>query len=58
VALPHLKKALVSGEAFPPRCATGWPSAASQAYQCYATADVGLIAYETARARAWWSTKA
>ena len=29
-------------------CATGWPSAASQAYQCYATADVGLIAYETA----------
>ncbi len=43
-----LRKALVSGEAFP-------PSAADQlerdfgiaAYQCYATADVGLIAYET-----------
>ena len=29
------------------RCATRWPSAASSVMQSYATADLGLIAYET-----------
>jgi phenylacetate-CoA ligase len=47
--LPSVTKA-IGGLARPvrPRCATGWPTAASAAYQRYATADVGLIAYETA----------
>jgi phenylacetate-CoA ligase len=45
--MPSLKKALVSARPFRPACATGSPSAASDIYQCYATADLGLIAYET-----------
>lgn len=48
VALPFLKKALVSGEAFP-RSLRDWLSEHGiAAYQCYATADIGLIAYEIA----------
>ena len=47
VALPSVKKALVSGEAFPPSLRDWFAARAIQAYQCYATADVGLIAYET-----------
>jgi phenylacetate-CoA ligase len=50
VALPALKKALVSGEAFPPALRDWLRARGLEAYQCYATADVGLIAYET-RAR-------
>jgi phenylacetate-CoA ligase len=46
--LPSLKKALVSGEAFPPSLRDWFIERGIQAYQCYATADVGLIAYETA----------
>jgi phenylacetate-CoA ligase len=48
VALPHLKKALVSGEAFPPSLRDWLLERGVEGYQCYATADVGLIAYETA----------
>jgi len=41
-------KALVSGEAFPPSLRDWLTERGVQGYQCYATADVGLIAYETA----------
>ena len=47
VALPSVKKALVSGEAFPPSLRDWMTEGGVNAYQCYATADVGLIAYET-----------
>ena len=47
VALPSLTKALVSGEAFPPSLRDWLAERGVQGYQCYATADVGLIAYET-----------
>ena len=47
IALPSLKKALVSGEAFPPSLRDWLQVRGISAYQCYATADVGLIAYET-----------
>jgi len=48
VALPSLTKALVSGEAFPPSLRDWLSEHGIAAYQCYATADIGLIAYETA----------
>jgi len=41
-------KALVSGEAFPPSLRDWLAERGVQGYQCYATADIGLIAYETA----------
>ncbi len=47
VALPSLKKALVSGEAFPPSLRDWLAERSITAYQAYATADVGTIAYET-----------
>jgi len=47
VPLPSVKKALVSGEAFPPSLRDWLSAKGVDAYQCYATADVGLIAYET-----------
>ena len=47
VALPSVKKALVSGEAFPPSLRDWMLERGVNAFQCYATADVGLIAYET-----------
>jgi len=47
-ALPSLKKALVSGEAFPPSLRDWLRERGVEGYQAYATADVGLIAYETA----------
>jgi phenylacetate-CoA ligase len=47
IALPSLTKALVSGEAFPPSLRDWLGEHGIQGYQCYATADVGLIAYET-----------
>ena len=40
-------KALVSGEACPPSLRDWFSAHGVAAYQCYATADVGLIAYET-----------
>ncbi|WP_157268493.1 phenylacetate--CoA ligase family protein [Azohydromonas aeria] len=48
VALPQLTKALVSGEACPPSLQAWFAARGVQAFQCYATADLGLIAYETA----------
>jgi phenylacetate-CoA ligase len=42
-----MSKALVSGEAFPKSVAAWLQERGVNAYQCYATADVGLIAYET-----------
>lgn len=47
VALPSLTKALVSGEAFPPSLQQWMQERGVDGYQCYATADLGLIAYET-----------
>ena len=46
VGLPSLTKALVSGEAFPPALRDWLAERGVAAYQCYATADIGLIAYE------------
>ncbi|MEW6703496.1 MAG: AMP-binding protein [Pseudomonadota bacterium] len=47
IALPSVTKALVSGEAFPPTLRQWLQQRGIEGYQCYATADVGLIAYET-----------
>ncbi|MEJ8811617.1 AMP-binding protein [Variovorax ureilyticus] len=47
VALPSLTKALVSGEAFPPSLRDWIAERGVTGMQCYATADLGLIAYET-----------
>jgi phenylacetate-CoA ligase len=47
VALPSVTKALVSGEAFPPSLRDWLAERGIAAYQCYASADLGLIAYET-----------
>ena len=48
VSLPSVTKALVTGEACPPSLRDWLAARGIAAYQCYATADVGLIAYETA----------
>ncbi|MEJ7686625.1 MAG: AMP-binding protein [Variovorax sp.] len=48
VALPSLTKALVSGEAFPPSLRDWIAARGVTGAQCYATADLGLVAYETA----------
>ena len=48
LALPSLKKALVSGEAFPPSLRDWLLERGVAGYQAYATADVGLVAFETA----------
>ena len=42
-----IHKAVVSGEAFPPSLRDWLAERGITAYQCYATADAGLIAYET-----------
>lgn len=47
VALPTVSRALVSGEAFPPSLRDWLAERGIAAYQCYASADLGLIAYET-----------
>ncbi len=47
VPLPSLTKALVSAEAFPPSLRDWLQERGIQGYQCFATADLGLIAYET-----------
>ncbi|MEY8876361.1 MAG: phenylacetate--CoA ligase family protein [Leptothrix sp. (in: b-proteobacteria)] len=46
-SLAPLNKALVSGEAFPPSLRDWLIERGIQGYQCYATADLGLVAYET-----------
>ncbi|PLX99485.1 MAG: AMP-dependent synthetase [Desulfuromonas sp.] len=45
--LGSLQKALVSGEYFSPELRVAFDSRGIFARQCYATADLGLIAYET-----------
>ena len=47
LALPSLKKALLSGEAFTPSLRDWLLARGVAGYQAYATADVGVIAYET-----------
>jgi phenylacetate-CoA ligase len=47
IALASLTKALVSGEAFPPSLRDWMAERGVAGMQCYATADLGLIAYET-----------
>ncbi len=47
LALPSLRRALVSGEAFPPSLREWLSERGVTAFQCYASADLGLIAYET-----------
>ena len=42
-----IKKGLVGGEAFPPSLRDWFTERGMNIYQCYATADLGLIAYET-----------
>jgi len=48
VPLPSLKKAMFGGEAFPPSLRDWFAQRGIAGYQCYATADLGSIAYETA----------
>jgi len=45
--IASMNKALVSGEACPPSLVQWFAARGMQALQCYATADLGLIAYET-----------
>ncbi|MDP1656439.1 MAG: AMP-binding protein [Hylemonella sp.] len=45
--IDSITKALLGGEAFPPSLRDWLIERGIQAYQCYATADLGLIAYET-----------
>ncbi len=45
--LSSLKKALVSGEYLPPPLRDSWLDRGIDCLQCYATADIGLIAYES-----------
>lgn len=45
---PAFTKAFVSGEAFPASLAEAFAARGIAAFQAYATADIGLIAYETA----------
>ena len=47
VGVSSLKKALVGGEAFPPSLRDWLGGRGVAAYQSYATADLGLVAYET-----------
>ena len=47
VALPSLTKAMFGGEAFPPSLRDWFTAHGIAGYQCYATADLGSIAYET-----------
>jgi phenylacetate-CoA ligase len=47
LSLPGVSKALLGGEAFPPSLRDWFQARGIEAYQCYATADLGLIAYET-----------
>ena len=48
IALPQLRKASVGGEAFPAALRDLLRARGIEAYQSYGTADLGLIAYETA----------
>jgi len=45
--ISSIAKALVSGEALPPALRDGFSDRGLRVQQCYATADLGLIAYES-----------
>lgn len=45
--ISSLEKALVSGEALPPSLRDGFSKRGINVLQCYATADLGVIAYES-----------
>ncbi len=45
--ISSMRKGLVGGEAFPPSLRDWFTQRGMAVYQCYATADLGLIAYET-----------
>ncbi|NLY63937.1 MAG: phenylacetate--CoA ligase [Alcaligenaceae bacterium] len=47
VTLPSIKRALFSGEAFPPSLQKWFADRGIEGFQAYGTADLGLIAYET-----------
>jgi phenylacetate-CoA ligase len=47
VTIPSVTKAMFGGEAFPPSLREWFSAQGVDGYQCYATADLGLIAYET-----------
>jgi phenylacetate-CoA ligase len=47
VSLPSVTKAMFGGEAYPPSLRDWFLAHGVHGYQCYATADLGLIAYET-----------
>ncbi len=47
IALPTVTKAMVGGEAFAPSLRDWFSQRGVNVYQCFATADVGSIAYET-----------
>jgi phenylacetate-CoA ligase len=48
VTLPSVSKAMFGGEAYPPSLRDWFAARGIAGYQCYATADVGSIAFETA----------
>src|SRR5690606_19650252 len=47
VPLPSLRRALVSGEAFPPSLRDWLAARGIAGYQAYGSADLGMIAFET-----------
>ncbi len=47
LSLPTVQKAMFGGEAYPPSLRDWFTGHGIAGYQCYATADLGLIAYET-----------
>lgn len=47
IALPSLKRALFSGEAFPPSLRDWLSQRGIEGYQAYGSADLGMIAFET-----------
>ena len=47
LSLPSVQKAMFGGEAYPPSLRDWFTAHGIAGYQCYATADLGLIAYET-----------
>jgi phenylacetate-CoA ligase len=47
VALPTVTKAMFGGEAYPPSLRDWFAERGIAGYQCYATADLGSIAFET-----------
>lgn len=46
--IASIRKGMVGGEAFPPSLRDWFAERGMAVFQCYATADLGLIAYETA----------